>query len=117
MSIPNTRFSRCAQLNTARAIRASAIGECQISEWYGLSARFWPVARVRHHARKRPHEVNHSAFMRPLPPHQISVCSEISSASSTSIPRYLTVLSNLCPEGHRLDYVPLKTMSRNRLPA
>jgi hypothetical protein len=41
-----------------------------------------------------------------------SVCSAISSASSTSIPRYLTVLSSLCPAGHRLDYLPCRTMSR-----
>jgi hypothetical protein len=50
-----------------------------------------------------------------------SVCSEISRASSTSTPRYRTVLSNLCPEVHRLDYLPRRTMSRHphppRLPA
>lgn len=35
------------------------------------------------------------ASVRPQLPGQISVCSEISSASSTSIPSYLTVLSSL----------------------
>ena len=40
-----------------------------------------------------------------------SVCSEISRASSTSTPRYLTVLSNLWTSGHRLDYLPRRTMS------
>jgi hypothetical protein len=34
---------------------------------------------------------------------QISVCSDISSASSTSIPRYRTALSNLWTSGHRLE--------------
>jgi hypothetical protein len=43
---------------------------------------------------------------------QHSVRSAISSASSTSMPRYLTVLSSLLPSGNRLDYVPCRTMSR-----
>jgi hypothetical protein len=45
-------------------------------------------------------------------PNQISVYSEISNASSTSMPRYLTVDSSLCTEVHRLDYLPRRTMSR-----
>ena len=43
---------------------------------------------------------------------QISVCSAISNASSTSMPRYRTVDSSLWPEVHRLDYLPCRTMSR-----
>ena len=41
--------------------------------------------------------------------HQISVCSEISRASSTSIPRYLTVDSSLCPAVHRLETTSIYT--------
>ena len=41
----------------------------------------------------------------------ISTCSAIERASSTSMPRYLTVLSILCRAGHRIDYVPCRTMS------
>jgi len=43
---------------------------------------------------------------------QTSVCSEGTSASSTSMPRYRTVLSILLPAGNRLDYLPRRTMSR-----
>src|SRR5215831_4948133 len=43
---------------------------------------------------------------------QTSIFSAISRASSTSTPRYRTVLSTLCPAGHRSDYVPCRTMSR-----
>ena len=88
----------CTTHTEASALRLVAAGQRPPA-----SVCSWPVARIRHHVRKRPHEVNHSAFMRPLSPHQISVCSEISSASSTSIPRYLTVLSNLLPAGNRLE--------------
>ena len=43
----------------------------------------------------------HDEHCRSLP--QTSVCAEISRASSTPIPRYRTVLSDLCPEVHRLE--------------
>jgi hypothetical protein len=42
------------------------------------------------------------------------VYSEISSASSTSTPRYLTVLSNLCPEVHRLETTALYSQVATR---
>ena len=48
---------------------------------------------------------------------QISVCSEISNASSTSMPRYLTVDSSLWTEVHRLDYLPCRPMSRQAVSA
>jgi hypothetical protein len=41
-----------------------------------------------------------------------STCSAMTKASSTSIPRYWTVLSILLPAGNRIDYVPRRTMSR-----
>ena len=47
---------------------------------------------------------------------QISVCSEISRASSTSMPRYLTVDFRAWPEVHRLDYVRLRPMKRTPTP-
>ena len=68
-----------------------------------LLDRSWPVARVRRHTRKRPHEVHHFACVRPQSSRQISVCSEISSASSTSIARYLTVPTSLSTSEHRLE--------------
>jgi hypothetical protein len=58
---------------------------------------FWPVGA---RSRRQPVDVD------------TSVCSAISSASSTSIPRSRTVLSSLLPAGNRLDYLPRRTMSR-----
>ena len=43
---------------------------------------------------------------------QTSTCYAMARASSTSIPRYLTVLSILLPAGNRIDYLPCRTMSR-----
>jgi hypothetical protein len=64
----------------------------------GLGGHFWPGARARCRARQQPVKSRRFgtwawAAGQRLP--QISVCSEISSASSTSMPRYLTVDSNL----------------------
>ena len=52
-----------------------------------------------------------------LPPGAIynSTCSEMRKASSTSMPRYRTVLSSLCPEVHRLESTFLS--SRQTFPA
>jgi hypothetical protein len=41
---------------------------------------------------------------------QMSTCSAMASASSTSIPKYRTVLSILLPAGNRIDYLPRRTM-------
>jgi hypothetical protein len=64
------------------------------------TGRCWPVCdrRVR---RSRPAWQDYT-----------SVCSAISSASSTSIPRYLTVLSSLCPAGHS----PAREIVKLRVP-
>ena len=78
----------CGSLGRS-ALRIAAIGSLY------CFGRSWPGARVRRSARKRPHDAHHGAHVRPHRPGQISICSEISSASSTSIPRYLTVLSSL----------------------
>jgi hypothetical protein len=43
-----------------------------------------------------------------------SVCSEIFRASSTSTPRYLTVLSNLWTSGHRLETTALYSQVATR---
>jgi hypothetical protein len=43
MSMPKTRFRRCAQVVAARRIRTSPIGECQNAECSGSTARNWPM--------------------------------------------------------------------------
>jgi hypothetical protein len=61
------------------------------------------------------HSSDHEEGAKPVgfaPVVQPSTCSAMARASSTSMPRYRTVLSSLWPAGHRLDYLPHRTMSR-----
>ena len=59
----------------------------------------------------RSGEWQHASVLPPIAIYN-STCSEMRKASSTSMPRYRTVDSSLCPAGHKLDYLPRKTMSR-----
>lgn len=62
------------------------------------TARYWPVRPFQHRAGKQPPVASKALGGRPSGHCQISICSEISKASSTSMPRYRTVDSSLCPE-------------------
>jgi hypothetical protein len=95
ISIPNTRLIRCAWISDFRRFPKVRL----FRGFSALNHLSQVAASGRLHAfgapRKRPHEAQHGTCVRPQRPGQISICSEISSASSTSIFRYLTVLSSL----------------------
>ena len=88
-----------------------------------LTDRKWPGVPVPGRARKLPvtpgvHQGNRPASILMAGRHagrfdQISVCSAISRASSTSMPRYRTVDSSLWTAVHRLDYLRCRPMSRD----
>lgn len=64
----------------------------------------WPIRPFQHPAGKQPPVASKAFFGQPPGHDQISICSEISKASSTSIPRYRTVDSSLCPR--RVPTIP-----------
>ena len=85
-----------SQLRIDPNTKTDHLSESEVRLWPGfeLNAGSEAVARILRPGRR----ASGSAFSAPSRSRQISVCSAISSASSTSTPRYLSVDSSLvCP--------------------